>query len=263
MPIRDEISYERIEDQAILRLLLAKQKVAILFNELRTFFRDSLNIFIRRGGNGSSGVAFGNSAKPAILSVVLGGISDRFAADLAHELLHLKTAMSQFPVRIPEPEDKIEKHIHQRIIKITNDVQHVIFHDEFVSLGFRTRELVLNADSKGNLKAHKTDLEKCARAGYPYARGDWLALCLSEIISREFGWANQADEAVRLGFESFGYTMADSNWIEDWLKQGAFRTRYHYLGAIKNLLNKFGYPIPEIQRIHGQPGNLEFVDAEQ
>ena len=256
-PFQSAISQDEIRS-----FLVTKPLVGHLYQKVCTYFGSSLHVFRQEPGVGTSGVSFGQSSKPADILLRICTDSGNVAAGIAHELLHLKMAMDSFPVRIATNEFTIGPKIFENIVRINNTVQHAIFHDEFISLGFRTEEFVADWEINGNPTEWKLAAQEHLRKGEPRVRGAWITCYFIETVSRHFGWPNQADQVFKIGRELFPSRMdIDAQWLTHWFARGEFRNSYQYLSAVNALLNRFEFPNAEMERLHRSASGLEFVSA--
>jgi hypothetical protein len=251
-----------IGEDEIRSFLIAKPLVDLLYQTVREFFRESLQIVRQIPGTEASSVYYGDLPKPANILLTLCTDSGNVSAALAHELLHLRTAIDDFPVRIAIDLAAIEPGIYTNIGKINNILGHIIFHDVFVSLGFQSQELVADSGHNGDPEEWKLAAKKHLQSGHPQVRGAWLACYLNEIVSRSFGWPNLADQVLAGGRELFPSRMdEDAQWLAVWLERGDFKSPYQYISSLNTLLGRIGFPIPKMERLHSSPSGLEFVGA--
>lgn len=260
-PSRTQQPIEELNDGEVLSYLVTKPLTALLYQRVRGFLGNSLQVFRCKSEDESSGVSYGLAPKPAQILLCLSTDSRNIAADIAHEILHIKTAIDGFPVRIATELSPVHPGILKNIIRIHNSLGHLIFHDAFVSLGFRSLEFVSDVD-------RNADPIECARAatehlrlGKPFVRGAWLTCYLAELVSRSFGWKNTADEIRKAGRRLFPERMdADAEWLNLWLTRGEFRTPYRYPFAVTELLNRFEFPQTKMERLHRSKEGLEFSE---
>jgi hypothetical protein len=209
-----------------------------------------------------SGVTYFLSQEGAIAYLLLYMHAGNVVASIAHELLHLRMAMAGFPVQTaPDPLAKNPK-AQKQIMRIHDNLGHAFFFHEFMRLGFRSTEFVVDWDAKNNPSEEKAAAHEHLRLGQPYVRGAWLAWYLIEIIWKRLGLPDVADEVLKAGRELFPSRMnADAEWVEDWFARAQFRDPYRYAPAVNALLNQFGLPIPNMHRLHRSDKGLEFVPA--
>jgi hypothetical protein len=251
-----------IGEDKIRSYLATKARVALLYESIRAFLGNTLHVLPAILGMESSCTFYGLIPKPANISLFLDTNDNNIPAALAHELLHIKMAVDGFPVRcIPDPEIT-DATVFRHRIRINNGLGHLVFHDEFLAMGFRSEEFVADFAREGDPSEGKRAALEDLRLGRPFVRGHWLTWYLTELISHQFGWPNRANGVLEAGRQLFPDRMdADSKWIRIWLARSDFRSPYRYLSSVNELFSRLEFPLAKMERLNRSSTGLEFIAA--
>jgi len=248
----------------VISLLTRYPLVVRLYEQVREFFGDRLSLEGRIDRKHSGFIVTPSNNPPGFhsASIRLVTTSGNIPAAIAHELLHGKLVMDGFCVLgdlLPHSLEVIGP--RKNCLNAWNAIQHEIFFDEFLSLGFDRNEFIQLTSALSNPEEETRELVRLRNEGVPMRllRPIWWGNFFRNLISsRHVADASLVAEGyTQLGPSVFPEFAEDCSRIMRWISCGDFRSPERAARALNELLPILGLPGVRTYRVHRLGGELK------
>lgn len=238
-----------------LRSLFGNRPVAVsLLDEVTAFYGETLTVRRAKDSDDLSGYGIAVDApnlKYDHAYLNLNTSTNRVPAAACHELLHLRLAARGFPkIRTLElqPEQAVDPGFFNAAVNtVTNAVDHNIFKDDFISMGFPIESFLAKT---GRLPDYENEAKNSSPKGTPAQLlfFDWIWWS-REYISNYFGIGQGVEDAETLtdSVEKWGTVVLPEFrqtviLIRQWARNGLYRQAASYPAAIRQLFEIIQMP---------------------
>lgn len=181
--------------------------------------------------------------------------TDRQAAAACHELLHLQLPIRNFPrirsLNLTSVQETVSLRIVSAQISATNVIDHDIFKDDFVKLGFPLGQFLVASPENIKYKGVARDArDQTIPPQLNFVNWNWWCIeYLRHYISMTHGLKQSeslADKVSQWGVKAVPGFKSGMARIREWISEGQHRQPTTYPTAIKKL-----FDIIQIPRISG------------
>ena len=181
--------------------------------------------------------------------------TDRQAAAACHELLHLQLPIRNFPrirsLKLNSFQETVSLRIVSSQISATNVIDHDIFKDEFVKLGFPLGQfLVASPENINYKKVARGARDQTTPPQLNFVNWNWWCIeYLRHHLSTTHGLKQSeslADKVAKWGVEAVPGFKSGMARIREWISEGQHRQPTTYPVAIQKL-----FDIIQIPKISG------------
>jgi hypothetical protein len=268
LPLRDNLIRQTLENYP---------QALPLYTKARDFYRDRVSFWQNEIVDGPVGeVSFTfDSAEPGHLELAVADVSIRITdprapLSIIHELLHLELRVKGFPLPNPKDQPSFPEDDFAPFWSIFNSVDHHLFKERFVEMGFAPADIVRETKSSRERMLSRwtdelircDDAENTRRAMYAYFQC-WMTDALRETSCEvpAFRHAMQADlpgclDAIRANVPDIEKEM---NWLHDWFTRREFASPLLYRQSVSEAADKMHIPIWPLYSLSTVDGSIRAV----